>query len=311
MDTTTIITTSLALVVIFIFAVQKFSRNIQRTAGERLKNILNRSTDKPYKGVIGGALVTGIIQSSTATSVILVGLVNAGVMQATNAISVVVGANIGTTITAQLVALNMTYISPIIVICGFIIAHTHSKFKKYGKGIFYFGVIFLSLFIISNIVSPLKDNIAIQNILSSTNNFYTSIIVGIIITAILQSSSVFTGLVLVFASQGLVTLPAAIGFMLGSNIGTPLTAIIASTSTGIDAKKVAISHMTFNILGVLLLLPFIQLFISLLGIISDNEIQQIVNAHFLFNTICAVVCIIFFDKFEKLVTIVTKTIYKN
>lgn len=309
MDTTSIITTVLSLVIVFLFAVQKFSKQIQLVAGDKLKAILNNWTDKPAKGIVGGALVTGLIQSSTATSVILVGLVNAGVMASSNAISVVIGANIGTTITAQLVALNMTYIAPLIVISGFILYHTNSRFNKYGKAIFYFGIIFLSLFIISNIIAPLKDNAAIQNILASTDNLYTSIIAGVIITAILQSSSVFTGLVLVLASQGLVTLPAAIGFMLGSNIGTPITAIIASTTANFEAKKVAMAHGTFNILGVLLLIPFIHPFMYILNLISDNEIQQIVNAHFLFNVVMAIICLAFFDRFKKIVGFVTGSLY--
>jgi phosphate:Na+ symporter len=172
MDITTIITTVLSLVVIFLFAIQKFSHQIQLVAGEKLKSVLNKWTDTPIKGVLSGAMITGIMQSSTATSVVLVGLVNAGLIASYNAIGVVIGANIGTTITAQLVALNMTYIAPVIVICGFIITHSQSRFKKYGKAIFYFGLIFLTLFIISNIVAPLKDNLFLQSLLSEMNNPY-------------------------------------------------------------------------------------------------------------------------------------------
>ena len=311
MNVTTIITTVLSLVVIFLFAIQKFSHQVQLIAGERLKAILNRWTDKPIKGVVSGALITSIMQSSTATSVVLVGLVNAGVIASYNAIGVVIGANIGSTITAQLVALNMTYIAPIIVIFGFIITHTQSRFRKYGKSIFYFGLIFLTLFIISNIVAPLKDNLDLQNILSAMNNPYKAILVGAIVTAILQSSSVFTGLILILTLQGLVTLPAAIGFMLGSNIGSPLTAIVASTSANFEAKKVAIAHVLFNVVGVLIFTPFIIPFEKLLRFISNNEIQQIVNAHFLFNITCAIICLAFFEHFEKLVRNVTKILYKN
>lgn len=311
MDTTTIITTVLSLVVIFLFAVQKFSHQIQLVAGERLKTLLHNFTNNPIKGVLSGALITGIMQSSTATSVILVGLVNAGLIASKNAIGVVIGANIGTTITAQLIVLNMTYIAPLIVIIGFIITHTQSRFKKYGKSIFYFGLIFFSLFIISNIVAPLKYNVGLQDFLSSMNDPYKAILIGAVITAILQSSSVFTGLTLILATNGFVTLPVAVGFLLGSNIGSPLTAIIASTSANFEAKKVAMAHIMFNIVGVLIFIPFIYPFISLLQLISDNEVQQIVNAHFLFNVICAILCLFFFNYFEKLVRKATKAMYKN
>ncbi len=311
MDTPAIITTVLSLVVVFLFAVQKFSHQIQRVAGDRLKSMLNNWTSTPIKGAASGAIITGIIQSSTATSVILVGLVNAGVLNATNAISVIVGANIGTTITVQLLALNMVYVAPLIVIGGFILYHTHSRFKKYGKAVFYFGIMFLSLFIISNIITPLKDNIELQGILSNVNNLYAAILIGIVVTPILQSSSVFTGLILILASQGLINLPASIGFMLGANIGTPLTAIVASSSASFEAKKVAMAHWLFNLGGVILLLPFFNIFIYILRIISDNEVQQIVNAHFLFNVIASIVCLVFFERFKKIVEFVTRSLYKN
>ncbi|MES2223815.1 MAG: Na/Pi symporter [Patescibacteria group bacterium] len=311
MDTSTIITTVFSLIIVFLFAVQKFSHQIQRVAGDRLKNFLNNWTSTPIKGVLSGTLLTTILQSSTATTVILVGLVNASIITSRNALGVVIGANIGPSISAQLVALNMTYIAPIIVIVGFIISHTKTRFKRYGKAIFYFGVVFLSLFIIANIISPLKDNVDFQNILVAMSNPYKAIIAGAIITAILQSSSVFTGIVIILGSQGLITLPAAIGFMLGSNIGSPLTAIVASTSASFEAKKVAIAQILFNILGVLIFIPLIYPFMSLLEIISQNETQQIVNAHFLFNIICAILCLTFFDKFEKLVKQTTKIVYKN
>lgn len=311
METTTIITTVLSLVVIFLFAVQKFSHQIQIVAGERLKNLLHDFTNHPVKGVLSGAFITSIMQSSTATSVVLVGLVNAGVIASANAIAVVIGANIGTTITAQLVALNMTYIAPLIVIAGFVITHTQSRFRKYGKAIFYFGLIFLSLFIISNVTAPLKYNTDLQNILASMSSPYRAIIVGTVITAIIQSSSVFTGLTLILAASGLVTLPVAVGFLLGSNIGSPLTAVVASTTANFEAKKVATAHILFNIVGVIIFIPFIYPFMSLLRIISDNEVQQIVNAHFLFNVICAILCLLFYRYFNRLVHTVAKGLYKN
>ncbi len=311
MDITTTITTVLSLVIVFLFAIQKFSHHIQKLAGERLKSLLHKFTDKPVKGAFSGALVTGLVQSSTATSVILVGLVNAGVLATYNAISVVIGANIGTTITAQLIALNMTYIAPIIVIVGFILSHTHSRFRRYGKAIFYFGIIFLTLFIISFIVTPLKDNSDLQNLLTSINSPYRAIVFGIIITTILQSSSVFTGLTLVLVSGGFIGLPVAIGFLIGSSIGSPLTAVIASTSASFEAKKVAVSHVIFNLLGVVIFTPLINPFVKLLHLISDNEIQQVVNAHFIFNMVCAILCLVFFNYFVFITDKATKILYKN
>ena len=311
MDTTAIFTTILSLVLIFLFAIQKFSHQIQLVAGERLKFILNKWTDTPLKGILSGAFVTSIIQSSTAASVILVSLVNAELIPSFNAISVVIGANIGSTVTAQLIALNMTFIAPIVVIIGFIIAHTHSRFRRYGKSIFYFGVMFLTLFLIRTLVEPLKDSLEVVAFLHSLSNPYAAILVGAIITIILQSSSVLTGLVLILASQGLVDLPAAIGFMLGAAIGSPITAVIASTSASIEAKKVAMANVLFNLIGAAIFIPIIWPLITLLKFTSDAPAQQIVNAHFIFNIGGAVIAFIFFKQFEKLVRKTTVALYKK
>ena len=311
MDTTTIFTTILALVLIFLFAIQKFTHQIQIVAGEGLKAILNKWTNRPIKGIISGAFVTGILQSSTAASVILVGLVNGGLIPSYNAIAVIVGANVGSTITAQLIALNMTYVAPMVVIAGFIISHSHSRLRKYGKAVFYFGVIFLSLFIIQNLVEPLKDNETFVGFLGSLDNPYSAIIVGAVLTAIFQSSAVLTGLILILAGSGLVELPMAIGFLPGAAICPPTTAIIASMSATIEAKRVAIAHLFFNILGFLIFFPIVPLFAKALQYTSGDVVQQIVNAHFIFNITTAILCFVFFRQFESIVRRSTFAIYKK
>lgn len=311
MTTSTIFTTILALVLVFLFAIQKFTHQIQIVAGSRLKNILNRWTNRPLKGILSGIFVTSILQSSTAASVILVGLVNGGLIPSYNAIAVIVGANIGSTVTAQLIALNMTYIAPLVVITGFILSHTHSRLRKYGKAVFYFGVIFLSLFIIQNLVEPLKDNDAFVSFLGSLDNPYSAIVVGAVLTAIFQSSAVLTGLVLILASSGLVGLPMAIGFLLGASIGSPMTAIVASMSASLEAKKVAVAHLYFNFIGFLIFLPFMGTFAKIMGLTNANTTQQIVNAHFTFNIAVAILCFIFFKYFDLLVEKTAVLLYRK
>ena len=311
MDTTTIFTTILALVLVFLFAIQKFTHQIEVVAGEKLKAILNSWTNKPLKGILSGAFVTSILQSSTAVSVILVGLVNGGLIPAYNAVAVVVGANIGSTVTAQLIALNMTFIAPMVVIAGFILSHTHSRLRRYGKAVFYFGIIFLSLFIIQNLVQPLKDNEAFVGFLGSLDNPYSAIIVGAVLTAIFQSSAVLTGLVLILAGSSLVGLPMAIGFLLGASIGSPMTAIIASMSASIEAKKVAIAHLFFNILGFAIFFSIMPFFAKMLQFTSGNLVQQIVNAHFIFNITTAILCFVFFKQFERLLRHAVSAMYRK
>lgn len=311
MTTTTIFTTVLALVFVFLFAIQKFTHQIQIVAGDRLKTILNKWTNRPIKGILSGVFVTSILQSSTAASVILVGLVNGGLMPAYNAIAVIIGANIGSTVTAQLIALNMTFIAPLVVIIGFVIAHTHSRFRKYGKAVFYFGIIFLALFIIQNLVEPLRDNDLFTSFLYSLDNPYSVIIVGAILTAIFQSSAVLTGLVLILASGGFVGLPMAIGFLLGASLGAPMTALVASMSANIAAKKVAIAHLFFNLLGFLIFLPLLYPFAKAMEHTNGSLAQQIVNAHFTFNISIALLCFIFFKYFDALVEKTAMLVYKK
>lgn len=311
MDTSTIFTTILALVLVFLFAIQKFTHQIQIVAGEGLKTILNKWTNRPLKGVLSGVFVTSVLQSSTAVSVILVGLVNGGLIPSYNAIAVVVGANVGSTVTAQLIALNMTYIAPMVVITGFILSHTHSRLRKYGKAIFYFGVIFLTLFIIKSQVAPLKDNLTFLYFLRSLENPYNAIVVGAVLTAIFQSSAVLTGLILILAGSSLVSLPMAIGFLLGSSIGSPMTAIVASMSASVEAKKVAIAHLFFNLIGFVIFLPLIFPFASAIEFTNPSLVQQIVNAHFTFNVSIALLCFVFFKYFDRLVEKSASLLYKK
>lgn len=300
------ISTILAFLVLFLFAVQKFSRQMQGVAGERLKDILNNWTKTPLRGLLAGTIVTGIIQSSTATSVILVSLVNAGIISFENSLGAIIGANVGTTLTAQLIALKMTYVAPLILIAGYAISKTHNRFNKYGKPMFYFGVMFLSLLAISYFLEPIKDIPELKNILANTQSLWSVIVLGAIITAVLQSSSVFTGLIIIIGGAGLIDINQALGFMLGSNIGTTVTAFIASITANREAKKVAMAHITYNVLGVLLLLPFFGIFTKGIKFLTSDITQQIVNAHFLFNAIFAVLGIIFFRPFIKLVNVITR-----
>ncbi len=311
MDASTIFTTILAFVLVFLFAIQKFSHQIQLRAGTRLRSFLTRTSSTPLKAALSGTAVTAIIQSSTAASVILVGLVNAGIIPVGNAIGVIIGANVGSSVTAQLVALKMTYIAPIIVILGFILAHTHSRLRRYGKAIFYFGIIFLSLFMISILVEPLKNHPSFIGLLDSIQNPLAAMLAGAVVTVIFQSSSILTGLVLILAASGLVELPTAIGFMFGGNLGSPITAIIASSSATLEAKKVAIAHALFNYLGTAVFIILVIPFTSLLHLITPNLVQQIVNAHFMFNMGCAIASLVFFKHFERLASKVTVALYKK
>ncbi len=306
MDLTNTIITVLALVFIFIVSIQKFSRHIEEIAGVRLKEILNRWTSTPLKGTAAGAILAAIIQSGTAATIITIGLVNSQLITFTSALGVIIGINIGTTITSELVALNMTYIAPTVVIIGFIISRTHSRLQKYGKAIFYFGLMFLSLLLISFLLEPLKSNPTVLYILQNSQSLYATILIGTFFTFFLQSGSILMGLAILLSSSGLLGLNQAIGFMFGASIGGPLASFLASINANLEAKKVAVSQILFNLFSILLFLPFIIPFESLLHLITENISQQIVNAQFIINIVTAILCLIFIKPFSKLVTFTTK-----
>ncbi|MFA6464053.1 MAG: Na/Pi symporter [Candidatus Paceibacterota bacterium] len=306
MDITNTIITVLALVIIFIVSIQKFSRHIEEIAGIRLKEILNNWTNTPLKGTVTGGVLSAIIQSGTAATIITVGLVNSQLISFTNALGVTIGINIGTTITSQLVALNMTYIAPTVVILGFLLSHTHSRFTKYGKAVFYFGMMFLSLLIISFLLEPLKSNPSVVYFLQNSQSIYATIIIGALATLFLQSGSVLMGLVILLASGGLLGLNQAIGFLCGAFIGGPLASFIASMHAKTEAKKVAVAQILFNLFALLIFLPILIPFENLLRLTTTNIGQQIVNAQFIMNISTAILCLIFIKPFSKLVTFTTK-----
>lgn len=306
MDLTNTVITVLALVIIFLVSIQKFSRHMQEIAGSHLKDILHNWTSTPLKGTLTGTILAAIIQSGTAATIITVGLVNSEIIPFINALGVVIGINIGTTITSELVALNMTYLAPTVVIIGFILSHTHSRFRKYGKAVFYFGMMFLSLLIISFLINPLRENPIVLNILQNSQGVYATMIIGAFATLFFQSGSVLMGLVILLSSGGLLGLPQAIGFIFGSNIGGPLASFIASIHANHEAKKVAVAQILFSLLGILIFLPLTIPFENLLGLITSNLSQQIVNAQLIFNGVTVIICLAFFKPFARLVSATTR-----
>jgi phosphate:Na+ symporter len=299
---TSIVIPVLTLVVIFLFGIQKFSKQIDQVAGEKFKSFLSRITKTPLRGTALGLVFTSLIQSSTATTVILVGLVNAEIISFSNSLGVIFGANIGTTVTSQLVALNVANIAPYFILAGFLITYLGRSYNRWGKPIFYFGLIFFSLSLISLYIEPVKSDPSIIKMFASITNIYTALAVGIVFTAIIQSSSVASGLVVLLVGAGLLNFEQAIGVVLGANIGTTATALLASIKLSLNAKRVAIAHFLFNVLGVLIFLPFLQPFSHFVASFGGSEQQVIANAHLLFNVACAAVFLLCVKPFEFFIT---------
>ncbi len=294
---------------LFIYGIWEMSEGLHKVFGERMRRILHNFTGKPIKGILVGTGITSLIQSSSATTVMVIGFVNAGLMTLVQAISVVFGANIGTTITAQLIAFKLTdYALPIIGAAMLTIFISKKKsHRQIGEFLLGFGILFLGLSILTSVVKPLGKSALFNNILVSfSRNPFLGILAAATITAVVQSSSVTTGMVLSLALANLIDLKAALPLILGCNIGTCVTALIASLGTNISARRASLAHIMFNLIGVIIFLPFLNFFYNIIVRLPGNLARQIANAHTLFNVINTLIFLPFIPLFSKLLSRIIK-----
>ncbi|MYB71255.1 MAG: Na/Pi cotransporter family protein [Gemmatimonadetes bacterium] len=296
-----VIMAGVTAIILFVFGLENFSAEIEQISGERFRKFLARATKIPAIGVLIGALVTAVIQSSSATSVIAVSLVNAGVLSFKSSVGIVFGANIGTTITAQLVAFKLTAFAPVFIILGFLLSFVRSKISIFGKSIFYFGFVFFSLNLISAALAPLQNEPALTKYLIQPQNPLFAILVGCLFTAAVQSSSVTTGLAIIFTQQGLLSLENAVPLIMGANIGTTATALLAMLNMDVAAKKTALSHFFFNVGGVLIFLPILLLFGARLNEFDANPAVALANIHLVFNVVASLIFVVLINPFTRLV----------
>lgn len=294
---------------LFIYGIWEMSEGLHKVCGERMRRVLHNLTGSPLRGVLVGAGITSLIQSSSATTVMVVGFVNAGLMTLVQALGIIFGANIGTTITAQLIAFKLTtYALPIIGVGVLTIILSRRKVHRHiGEFLLGFGVLFLGLSILTSVVKPLGQYPLFNNILLSfSNNPFLGILAGAAVTAIFQSSSVTTGMVLSLAMAGLIDLRGALPLILGCNIGTCVTALIASIGTSISARRAATAHIMFNLIGSVIFFPFLSLFGGLVSLTSSSIPRQIANAHTLFNVVNALIFLPFIRPFASFLTRIIK-----
>ncbi|MDP2690889.1 MAG: Na/Pi cotransporter family protein [bacterium] len=300
MNTTTLIAVLTGLI-LFLYGIENFTKEIQSLARVRFREMLVKATRNRFSGTLLGTLITALIQSSTATTVITVGLVSAGLISFGQSLGVIVGANIGTTITAQLVAYKLTAYAPAFMIIGFLISLLGKSLKYVGKGIFYFGLLFFGLDLVSSAIVPIQQDPRILSWFAQLSNPLIALCAGLLFTAIVQSSTMTTGIVVILAGSNLITLPHAISLLLGANIGTTITTILASLQLGLYARRAAVAHTIFNLFGAIILLPLIGPFSSYIQGLGGSLPQQVANAHTIFNVAVAIVFLLFLPKFERLV----------
>jgi phosphate:Na+ symporter len=288
-------------IILFLYGIEQFSHEVQVAAKDKLQGIIQRLTKTPVRGTIAGALVTGVVQSSHATTVITVGLVNAGVISFAASLGVIFGANLGTTVTSQLVALNFTAFAPVLILAGFLIGIIGGKYRIFGRPIFYFGLVFFSLSLISSVMAPYRTDPQLIELMGLMDTVFLQLAFGFIVTNIFQSSSVTTGLVVVMSQNGLITPTMAIPILLGANIGSTTTTLLVATRMNTSAKRAAVAHFLFNFLGVLIFLPLLGPFAGFVESLGGNDGQQVANAQMLFNFTCCIIFLLLVHPFGQLV----------
>ncbi len=275
---------------LFLYGMNLMAEGLQKATGDKLKNIVGKLTSTPFMGVLVGTVVTIIIQSSSAATVMVVGFVNAGIMSLTQAIGVIMGANIGTTVTAQLVSLKLEALAPVALGIG-IILHLFSKkqkTKELASILLGFGILFTGMEFMKDAVKPLAEFEGFKTALVYFGqNPLLGILAGFAITGIVQSSSASMGMLLALASEGLIPLSSALPILYGENIGTCVTSLISSIGASKNAKRAAFMHLTFNVIGTVLFMLVLNYPISAIVTYLDpnDATRQIANAHTLFNII--------------------------
>ncbi|HSI66156.1 MAG TPA: Na/Pi cotransporter family protein [Planococcus sp. (in: firmicutes)] len=275
---------------IFLFGIKYLGDNLQKIAGDGLRSLLDRFTTNPFKGVLAGIIVTILLQTSTGTTVLTIGLVNAGFMTLRQAIGVIIGANIGTTATAFIIGIDIgEYAMPIIALGAFLIFFFRKdRINNIGRVIFGFGALFQGLNLMSEGLYPLRDVAAFQELtISMSQNPLLGVLIGTIFTVAVQSSSAAIGLLQTLFAQGSMTLDAALPVLFGDNIGTTITAILASIGASVAARRAALTHVIFNVVGttivLLLLVPFTALVEYMQASLGLNPQMTIAFAHGIFN----------------------------
>ena len=279
----------------FLYGMEMMSDGMKMTAGNSMRMILEKLTSNKFLSVFVGAFVTMVIQSSSATTVMLVSFVNSGLLNFSQALGVILGSNIGSTVTAQIVAFKVTDYALILIAAGSLMSLFSKKetVKNLGYVILGFGLLFYGMKVMSDTMKPLRSDPTFNSILTSFENPFLGILAGAVFTALVQSSSATTGIVITLASGGSITLEAGIPLIFGANIGTCVTALLAGLNASRDAKRVAIGHVTFNVIGVLLFCFWIPTFSEMVAQTSSNIPRQIANAHTFFNIFASIIFIPF------------------
>ena len=281
---------------LFIYGMRSMGDGLQKAAGDRMRRLLETLTRNPLLGLLVGAVVTAVIQSSSATTVMVVGFVNAGLMSLSQAVGVIMGANIGTTMTAQLIAFKLTdYALPAIGVGVAIHLFSRRKIQRdWGQVVVGFGLLFLGMDIMGNAMLPLRDLPQFANLtIMYSENSILGVLTGFFMTALIQSSSATIGILQAMAGEGLISIQVALPILFGDNIGTCITALLSSIGASLTARRAAMLHLTIKAVGAVIFILLMPFMVYLVGLTSSDVVRQIANAHTIFNLLTAAILLPF------------------
>jgi Na/Pi-cotransporter len=276
------IVAAVAAIVLFLHGLQGFSREVQAVGGATLQSWLPRVTESRWRGFLIGLAATAVVQSSSAITSLAVSLVDAAVITFRGSLGIALGANVGTTATAWLVSFKLTGIGPFFIVIGALLSALPIRANAIGKAVFYFGLVFFALDLISNELKPLQAHPWFQGGLAMATTPLLAVLMGLVFTAVIQSSSVTTGLAILLVQQGVLPAASAIPIVLGANVGSTSTALVASMSMQPVARAAAVANFLFNAVGVLLYLPFLEQFTQRMLAMGEPA-MAVAWAHLTFN----------------------------
>jgi phosphate:Na+ symporter len=288
---------------IFLLGMDRMTESLRVVAGDRLRGILLRLTSNRFVGMMTGAGITAIIQSSSVTTVLVVGFISSGLMSFEQSLGVILGANVGTTITAQIIAFKVTTYALFAVAGGFAVTFFSKRGDRQAQGavVLGLGLVFLGMSMMGDAMSPLRSSDTFIDLMARLENPFLGVAVGALFTALVQSSSATTGIVIVLAQQGLITLETGIALVLGANVGTSITALLASVGKPREALRAGVAHALFNVGGAVLWLPFIGALAGFVEGLAGETARQVANAHTIFNVVNALLIVGFIPAFARLI----------
>ena len=290
----------IAAIGLFTHSLESFSENFIKYIGGGLKASIGKFTQNKLFALFFGFIATALVQSSSAVVSIVISIVDSGIISFSNSLPILLGSNIGTTITAWLVSFKIEALGISLIALGFILGYFKGRLSMFSKPIFYLGLILFSLDLISENLAPIKDSPTMELMLSYATIPIVGILIGALVTALCQSSSVTIGLAIILCDSGVLGLSGAIAIVVGSNIGTTSTAFIAAMKLKKAAKRTAYANLIFNTIGVLIYLPLASLFVLVVQELTDVLAYQVAYAHLIFNVLIAIILLPFTGKIARL-----------